>query len=170
MTPRPAKPGKQSRCSRAVRLRKVTEADLPVFYEHQADPEAFRMASFAARDYDAFMVHWHKIMQDRRVIVRTVIFEGRVAGNIVAFWRGETREVGYWIGRDYWGKGIATEALSRFLRLVRGRPLYAGVAKHNLGSIRVLQKCGFVLSRDEGDEFILKLTGRRQPEAPNLRH
>ena len=44
------------------------------------------------------------------------------------------------------GRGVATEALSAFLRLEPIRPLYAGVAKHNVASIRVLQKCGFKLS------------------------
>jgi RimJ/RimL family protein N-acetyltransferase len=59
----------------------------------------------------------------------------------------EKREVGYWIDRAFWGRGVATEALSAFLCLEHIRPLYAGVAKHNVASIRVLQKCGFTLSR-----------------------
>jgi RimJ/RimL family protein N-acetyltransferase len=46
----------------------------------------------------------------------------------------------------FWGRGVATEALSAFLGLEPVRPLYAGVAKHNVASIRVLQKCGFKLS------------------------
>jgi RimJ/RimL family protein N-acetyltransferase len=47
--------------------------------------------------------------------------------------------------RALWGRGIATEALSAFLRLEQTRPLHAGVATHNAASIRVLQKCGFTL-------------------------
>ena len=53
------------------------------------------------------------------------------------------REVGYWIGKEYWGQGIATRALSEFLEQVPLRPLRAVVAKHNRGSLRVLEKCGF---------------------------
>ena len=41
------------------------------------------------------------------------------------------------------GRGIATAALTAFLRLEQTRPLYAGVAKHDAASVRVLQKCGF---------------------------
>jgi RimJ/RimL family protein N-acetyltransferase len=51
--------------------------------------------------------------------------------------------VGYWLGRSYWGRGIATRALALFLPLVPARPLYAHVASHNTGSMRVLVKCGF---------------------------
>jgi RimJ/RimL family protein N-acetyltransferase len=142
---------------RSIRLRGVREEDLLIFYEHQRDPVANQMAEFPAREYDAFMTHWHKIMGDETVILKTILFEGRVAGNIVSFLREDTREVGYWIGRELWGKGIATEALRRILRQIKARPLYAGVVKHNRASIRVLEKCGFSVSRAEGQEVILKL-------------
>lgn len=143
----------------SVRLRGARESDLPVFYEHQRDPEAYGMARFPPRDEDAFMAHWHKIMGDATVTVRTILFDGRVAGNILSFLHGDTREIGYWIGRELWGKGIATAALSKFLRQVGERPLYAGVAKGNIASRRVLEKCGFALLREEGEELILKLDG-----------
>ena len=55
--------------------------------------------------------------------------------------------VGYWIGKSYWGKGIATKALSEFLGLIKSRPLFAHAAKHNLASVKVLEKCGFKVSR-----------------------
>lgn len=134
-------------------LRDVMESDLPVFFEQQRDPEANRMANFPARDLDAFMAHWtKKVLGDDSGMVKTVVFDGRVAGNVVSwFEQGGRRVVGYWIGREYWGKGIATNALSEFLGHVKTRPLYAHVAKHNIGSIRVLEKCGFTISpEDEG--------------------
>jgi RimJ/RimL family protein N-acetyltransferase len=54
--------------------------------------------------------------------------------------------VSYWLGKEYWGKGIATEALGLFLGIIEERPLYARAAKDNAASIRVLEKCGFVIS------------------------
>ena len=58
--------------------------------------------------------------------------------------RMKTREmIGYWIGRDFWGRGIATAALAAFIAQVKERPLHAFVATHNVGSIRVLEKCEF---------------------------
>jgi RimJ/RimL family protein N-acetyltransferase len=140
-------------------LRDVEEADLTYFFEHQLDPEATQMAGFPARDRESFMAHWNRILEDGSVVKKTVLCEGEVAGNIVSFVNSGEREVGYWIGREFWGSGVATRALAGFLRLETRRPLYAGVALHNAASIRVLQKCGFRISREEPDDLILKLSG-----------
>ena len=107
------------------------------------------MAAFPSRDREAFMVHWIKIMGNESNILKTILFEGHVAGNIVSWEQSGEREVGYWIGKEYWGKGIATNALAEFLSYVKTRPLYAHVARHNVASLRVLQKCGFVISGEE---------------------
>jgi RimJ/RimL family protein N-acetyltransferase len=130
-------------------LRQVSESDLPAFFEHQRDPEATQMAAFNARDHDAFMAHWARILTDATVTARTIVVGGQVAGNVVSWSAGEERLVGYWVGKAFWGKGIASRALAEFLRIDRTRPLHAWVAKHNLGSIRVLQKCGFELVREQ---------------------
>jgi RimJ/RimL family protein N-acetyltransferase len=73
------------------------------------------------------------------------VVDGCVAGNVGCWTQDGQRLVGYWIGKEHWGKGVATQMLSMFLRLVADRPLHAHVAIHNLGSIRVLEKCGFTL-------------------------
>lgn len=126
-----------------ITLREVKAEDLPVFFLHQADPDAAAMAEFKSRDEAAFIAHWRKIMEDGLVLKRTILFNGEVAGNIVSFIVGGRREVGYWIGREYWGKGVATKALELFLEAETDRPIYAGVSKNNTASIRVLEKCGF---------------------------
>jgi RimJ/RimL family protein N-acetyltransferase len=66
-----------------------------------------------------------------------------VAGNIGCWLQDGQHLVGYWVDRGHWGRGVATRALSRLVEEVSTRPLYAHVAVHNLGSIRVLEKCGF---------------------------
>jgi RimJ/RimL family protein N-acetyltransferase len=129
-----------------VRLRNVMDEDLPILFEQQWDPAANEMAAFTARDWDAFKAHWTKILGDEAVTARTIVFEEHVAGNILSFeWSGH-REVGYWIGREFWGRGLATQALSRFLGIEKQRPLYAHTAKDNVASIRVLEKCGFTVT------------------------
>jgi RimJ/RimL family protein N-acetyltransferase len=140
-----------------VLLRDVIESDLPIFFEQQLDPIANEMAGFPARDRDAFMAHWARIMADDNNILQTILYGDQVAGNIVSWEHDGEREVGYWLGREFWGKGIATRALSLFLQQVTTRPLYAYVAKHNLASIRVLEKCGFTITREEVEEAILTL-------------
>jgi RimJ/RimL family protein N-acetyltransferase len=153
-----------------VVLRDVTEADLPIFFEQQLDPEANRMAAFTAKDpanRDAFMAHWARILRDDTISARTVLFEGQVAGHVASFERSGQPEVTYWLGREYWGRGLATRALSEFLGQIKARPLYARAARDNVASLRVLEKCGFTIAgydRDfanargiEVEEVILRL-------------
>jgi RimJ/RimL family protein N-acetyltransferase len=155
-----------------VRLRDVSEGDLPIFFEHQREPDANRMAAVPARDRQAFMAHWSRIMADPAVLVQTILVDEKVAGN-VASWESEGRRlVGYWIGRDWWGRGVASAGLAAFLERIPTRPLYARVAKHNRGSIRVLEKCGFALctglvealpaSSDGVEEWVFALEGHDQ--------
>jgi RimJ/RimL family protein N-acetyltransferase len=135
-------------------LREVVASDIPIFFEHQREPEANRMALFPAREEEAFTAHWHKLLANDDVAKKTIVFDGNVAGNILCFERDGKREVGYWIGKEFWGKGLATRALEELLDQVTARPLHATVAKTNVGSIRVLEKCGFVVvgSRSEFEE------------------
>ena len=127
----------------AVLIREVQDDDLEDFFVQQLDPEATTMAAFPARTREAFMAHWAKIRADDRNFMRTVVVNGQVAGNMLSWEQDGRRLVGYWIGRQYWGRGIATSALKLVLAQVRSRPLHAEVAVHNVGSIRVLEKCGF---------------------------
>src|SRR5215207_11775564 len=94
-----------------IRIRDVTEPDLPTLFEQQLDPDATAMAAFPSRDREAFMAHWTKIMADESNILKTIVFDGQVAGNIVGWESSGEWEVGDGIGREYWGKGIATQAL-----------------------------------------------------------
>jgi RimJ/RimL family protein N-acetyltransferase len=127
-----------------VILRETEAGDLPIFLEQQLDPEAVQMAALSARDRDAFMAHWGKIFGDETVFTRTVMLGDEVAGYVVCFQRDGKRLVGYWIGREYWGRGVGTQALAGLLRLVKERPLFAFAAEQNLASIRILEKCNFV--------------------------
>jgi RimJ/RimL family protein N-acetyltransferase len=126
-----------------VTIRPVREDDLPILYEHQRDPQANGMAAFPPRDREAFMEHWHRILSDQTLLARAIELDGRLAGTIGSFEFEGHREVGYWIDRAVWGRGVATRALAALLREETRRPLFAGVAPHNAGSMRVLEKCGF---------------------------
>jgi RimJ/RimL family protein N-acetyltransferase len=136
----------------SVLLRDVTEEDLPYFFNHQLDADANWIAAFTASDPTdraAFTAHWRKILADESITIKTILVEGEVAGHVLCHgWFGEP-EVSYWLGKDYWGKGIATQALAAFLDQVQTRPLYARVAKDNIASLRVLEKCGFVVTGED---------------------
>jgi RimJ/RimL family protein N-acetyltransferase len=135
-----------------VLFRDVTDDDLPHFFEHQLDAEANWMAAFTARDPKdraAFTAHWRKILADESITIKTILYEGEVAGHILCHsWFGEP-EVSFWLGKAYWGKSIATQALTAFLNEVQTRPLYARVATDNIASRRVLEKCGFVVTGED---------------------
>lgn len=126
-----------------VRLRDVEADDLALFFEHQRDPVAVAMVVFRSREATEFAQHWAKLLADSSLLKKTIVVDGQVVGHIGSWLSDGKREIGYWIDRAFWGRGIATEALSAFLRLEPTRPLYAGVARHNTASLRVLQKCGF---------------------------
>jgi RimJ/RimL family protein N-acetyltransferase len=126
-----------------VRLRSVEGADLDVFFEYQRDPVALRMAAATAETREPFLVYWAEIRADRAVLAQTVMVNGEVAGNLMCWERWGLRQVGFWIGRRYWGRGVATTALALFLCDMTARPVHAYVALHNAGSTRVLEKCGF---------------------------
>ena len=140
-------------------LRDVVEADLDVFFEQQADPEAAAMAVFPSRDREVFDAHWRRLLANDANVKRTIEADGEVAGHMLS-WRQDGRQlVGYWLGREYWGRGLATAALAEFVAELPERPLHAWVATSNAGSIRVLEKCGFVEveRRAELDERVDKV-------------
>lgn len=135
-----------------VSLRALEAHDLPIFFAHQLDPEATRLAAFPPRDREAFLTHWTtKIIGNPASTNRTILFDGRVTGYIGSWTDADTRErlVCYWLGREFWGRGIASAAVSQFLRSESSRPLMARVVKHNVGSIRVLEKAGFTRSGED---------------------
>jgi RimJ/RimL family protein N-acetyltransferase len=128
----------------AVSIRPVEDADLSTFLAHQDDPVAAAMAAFPTRAPDAFYDHWATIRADPTNITRTIEADGSVAGDIVSWIADGHREVGYWVGREWWGRGIATNALRLLLAEVPDRPIFAHVALDNIGSQRVVEHCGFV--------------------------
>ena len=106
-------------------------------------------------------------MKDDSVIIKTILFDKRIAGHIASFIGYGDLEITYWIGREFWGKGIATEACAMFMSIISKRPVYARVAKDNIASVCVLEKCGFKIDgEDKGfanargeeiEEYIMRL-------------
>lgn len=154
--------------SKIVELRESIKADLEIFYQQQLDPDAVAMAAFPSRNREQFFKHWlTKVLVNPDAVNRTVLYDGKVAGHIACYRLGDEYDIGYWYGREFWGKGIATEALAQLLNLVTRRPLKAFVSKTNPGSRRVLEKNGFVVVGEESSfseqmnqqitEYILQL-------------
>lgn len=153
-----------------VTLRPIVDSDLAILFEQQLDPDANQMAAFTAKDPTdraAFDAHWARNLANTSNTHRVILLGDRVAGSIVGYEEDGHTEIGYWLGREYWGQGVATRALRLFLEVVRHRPLFARVAYDNAASLHVLQTCGFaVVGTDHGfanarnatiEEFVLRL-------------
>ena len=151
--------------SHFIQLREVNVEDLSIFYKQQLDPEANWMAAFTAKDPTdraAFDAHWAKVLADKGIIIRTILYETKVAGSVLCHsWGGEP-EISYWLGKEFWGMGIATQALAQFLQEVTIRPLTARVVKDNVASVRVLEKNGFIVKGE--DKWFSNARGREVDE------
>ncbi|MBN2499526.1 MAG: GNAT family N-acetyltransferase [Anaerolineales bacterium] len=164
------KASRKEQAERGVHLRDAIESDLAVFFEQQLNPTAMQMAAFTSKDpadRAAFDKQWAKMLMDADITIKTVLYDAHIAGHIVKYLHDGSPEVGYWFGKAFWGQGIATEALKLFLMQVEVRPIGARVAKDNAASIRVLEKCGFVVAGEhkgfanargaEIEEYIFRL-------------
>ena len=153
-----------------VTLRDMQEDDLGVLFEHQLDPVARHMAAFTAKDpldRDTFLERWRKILADDAIIKRTVVLDGIPIGMISRFERQGDPEVTYWLGREHWNKGFATQALSQFLdQSRRARPTPAPPRTSGLDPRA--EKCGFVpvgesaswpMRGEEIDEVVYRFEG-----------
>ena len=94
-----------------------------------------------------------KVVDALPAINMAIDVDGKLAGGIGLILNGDvyikSAEIGYWLGEQYWGKGIATEAVRQmteyafyYFDLVR---LYAEVFETNKASMRVLEKNGYYL-------------------------
>jgi RimJ/RimL family protein N-acetyltransferase len=156
--------------NKQVKLRRSQKADLEFFFQFQLDKEAIYLAAFTPKnpaDKEAYFEKYAKFLDDPTINMQTILVDGTVAGSISKFEMEGDAEITYWIDRNFWGKGIATAALQNLLAIEGARPIFGRVAFDNLGSQRVLEKCGFIrIGEDRGfanarqaeiEEFIYRL-------------
>ena len=154
-----------------VRLRPVLDSDLDDIFALESDVAGADMIAFLPRepgDRAAFDAHWARIRADPDNLTWVIEADGRFAGYALSFLMNDERQVGYWIVRELWGRGIASAALAAVLAEVTERPLWGSTVSDNLGSQRVLQNGGFVFDhvertqaprrKAEVDEHVFRLT------------
>ncbi len=142
-----------------LRLRKTTKDDLPELFEMQLDPLSNAMAVTNPRSPEAFAAHWDNVFQDSSTVPLVILLSDQIVGLVACFRSEHCHSIGYSIHRDFWGQGIATQALQQLLRDVPDRPLHAQAAISNKASLRVLEKCGF-----EIEEVCVEPASERYPE------
>lgn len=153
-----------------IELAKTTKEDLETLFVFQSDPDGIMMAAFTAEDpndKEFYMKKWTVIVENPEIRMETIRIENKIVGSVSQFEMFGEPHVAYWIDRQHWGKGIATESLKTFLTGSVTRPLFVRIAYDNFGSQRVVEKCGFkLIGKDKGfanarkqeiEEFIYKL-------------
>jgi RimJ/RimL family protein N-acetyltransferase len=134
-----------------MELRDVIDSDYATFFALLGDEASARMAAFGTKDASAndLAARWKRSLANGATSHKAIVVDGDVVGFIATFFLERDLQVTYWVARSHWGRGIATAALTQFLPTVATRPLYASAARDNVGSLRVLQKCGFTIRGSE---------------------
>ena len=138
-----------------VKLRRATPADAQPLYLAARDPEVMRFMDWPMptdpRDTE---LHLEKLFEawENGSEYQWIILErdsGRCAGSISCRPRGHSVDFGYFLARDYWGKGMASEAASAVLSWLATQPeivrIWATVDVDNVRSRRLLERLGLQL-------------------------
>ncbi|MDH5032572.1 GNAT family N-acetyltransferase [Chryseobacterium cucumeris] len=137
-----------------IKLRPTVVEDLETLFQFQLDDEANYLAAFTSKDSmnkEAYISKFTKLLTDPTINNQTIIAGTVIVGSIAKFIMEDDVEITYWIDKNFWGKGIATTALKDFLTIETTRPIFGRVAFDNLGSQKVLEKCGFIkIGTDKG--------------------
>ena len=160
-----------------ITLRITEPADLEQLFLFQLDPQACYQAAFMPKnhtDKEAYIIKYTAFLSNPTINMRTILVNGSIAGSVAKFVMEGDAGITYWIDKQFWGQGIATQALTEFLKIETTRPIYARVAFDNIGSQRVLEKCGFVkIGTDRGfanerqaeiEEYIFILAANSSPD------
>ncbi|TPN82793.1 GNAT family N-acetyltransferase [Aquimarina algicola] len=129
-----------------IELKCTTQDDLEILFLFQLDEDSNYLAAFTSKnpsDKAAYIKKWTRLLSDEKINVRTILLKNKIVGSIAKFEMEDNAEITYWIGKEFWGKGIATTALKKFLEVEKTRPLFGRIAFDNLGSKKVLENCGF---------------------------
>ena len=145
-----------------IELKDTNTDDLEALFNFQSDRDANYLAAFTTKDptnWDDYIKKWTRLLSDETINNKTIFFNNQIAGSIAKFEVDGESEITYWIGKDFWGKGIATAALKQFLEVEKTRPIFGRAAFDNFGSKKVLEKCGF---ENIGTEKTLRMLVERK--------
>jgi RimJ/RimL family protein N-acetyltransferase len=128
-------------------VRPFVADDLQALHRIYEDAEAMRYVDGSYPDLDATRaaLEMHITMQrEHGFAFWAVLREDELIGEVGFGRMGDEIEMGWFIRRDNWGHGYATEAASAALEHAPG-PVIAVIRPDNAASIRVAEKLGFVL-------------------------
>ena len=137
-------------------LRPWREGDQPSLQRHANNPRvAANLRDVFPHPYTLADADWYirTGCRHENQFNRAIVVEGQAVGGIGAVQLTDiyraSAEIGYWLGEEYWGRGLVTEALKQMVPMVFAHwpeveRIFAGVFEFNPASMRVLEKAGFV--------------------------
>lgn len=121
------------------------EAHLEALYLFNQNPRQIAQAAFAKpEDLDSFKERWTRNAANPENLFFTIVDGSEICGSVGKWVLDGQPVLAYWIGEPHEGKGIATWAVAEFLEVFTERPLLAHIVEDNVGSMRVLEKNGFI--------------------------
>jgi RimJ/RimL family protein N-acetyltransferase len=143
--------------TRCFTLRPFRNSDAPSIVSHINDRMIARNLltvpyPYTVKDAHEWLRRVHNAARRKTVtwINFAIVIDGKAVGGIGIFRiSGHKAEIGYWISRAYWGKGLMTRIIAEMVKFcfreLGLRRIYAFVFTHNKASMRVLEKNGFKL-------------------------
>lgn len=134
------------RCVELLNDEEVSRPLLRVPYPYdRKDAEEFIGNCMEQAEKDGIAYHWAIRENGDGRLIGVLGFEKAERG------QSHRMEIGYWLGRPYWSKGVMTDAVRAMCEFAFANygilRIFAGVYEFNIGSARVLEKCGF---KEEG--------------------
>jgi len=153
----PAKlPDSEVMATQRLILRRWEDSDAEGLYEYASDPDVGPIAGWPP----------HQSIEESRDVIKNVLSgkeayaiclkeDGKAIGTIELKLNGHTDmtdrddecEMGYWLGKPFWGRGIMPEAVREMLRHAFEdcgmQKVWIGYYEGNSKSKRVQEKCGF---------------------------
>jgi hypothetical protein len=109
-------------------------------------------------DWDRFYQHYHSIILRKKLNIFAVRVDDDYAGSVEVSDRGDHYQIGYWLGVNYRGQGIATEAVKSVLAQFNDKSVVADTLIANPDSYKLLERLGFELEKTNETHRFYRLT------------
>lgn len=146
-----------------INLRKLTLKDAKDIYENVKDREVSKWTATIPYPYPKdgakkFIRRAKYEAEKGKSLILGIEFDKKVVGVVSLMHINKIRkraEIGYWLGKRHWGKGIMTQAVREILKIAFKREklhrIYAKIYQENTSSQKIMEKCGFKLEGTHKD-------------------
>lgn len=142
-----------------IKIRKYKLSDAKDLYKNIKDKEITKWTCSIPSPYPKnealrFIKRNYRLIKNKKAFSFAICLIGtdKVIGGIALTnldWKEKSAELGYWVGKKYWGKGLTTEAVKLALKFsfdkLKLHRIWARVFEENVSSVRILKRCKFKL-------------------------